>query len=52
MRVVAEGIENEECLAYLRSIDCGFGQGYLIGEPAPVEAWLHADTTFSNVVGL
>lgn len=32
--VIAEGIETEEELATLRSLDVRFGQGYLLGRPA------------------
>ena len=32
--VIAEGIETEEELATLRSLDIRFGQGYLLGRPA------------------
>lgn len=33
LEVVAEGVEDAECLAFLRSIDCDYAQGYLIGKP-------------------
>jgi len=33
MRVIAEGIEEEDQLQYLRSIDCPAGQGYLLKRP-------------------
>jgi len=33
LRVVAEGIEKEEQLALLRSLDCEMGQGYLFSRP-------------------
>lgn len=36
--VIAEGIETQEQLALLQSMECGFGQGYLFGKPANVEA--------------
>jgi EAL domain-containing protein (putative c-di-GMP-specific phosphodiesterase class I)/CHASE2 domain-containing sensor protein len=35
LKVVAEGVEEEECLAFLRSIGCDMAQGYLISKPAP-----------------
>ncbi|WP_375290746.1 putative bifunctional diguanylate cyclase/phosphodiesterase [Qipengyuania sp.] len=33
LRVVAEGVEDAECMAFLRSIGCDYIQGYLIGKP-------------------
>lgn len=33
MRVLAEGIENSEQLAFLKKLDCDEGQGYLFNEP-------------------
>ncbi len=38
MGVVAEGIETEAQLAWLKAAGCGFGQGYLFARPAPLEA--------------
>jgi diguanylate cyclase len=35
LKVVAEGVEDEECLAYLRAIGCDMAQGYLISRPVP-----------------
>lgn len=35
VRVVAEGIETEEALEYLRERGCDVGQGYLFSEPVP-----------------
>jgi diguanylate cyclase (GGDEF)-like protein len=35
MRVVAEGIENEEQAARLVGLGCNLGQGYFLGEPVP-----------------
>jgi diguanylate cyclase len=33
LTVVAEGIEDEACLAFLKGIGCDYGQGYFIGHP-------------------
>ncbi len=33
--VIAEGVETPAQLEYLQSQGCGFGQGYLLGRPAP-----------------
>ena len=33
MKVIAEGIETEEQLAFLRELNCDMGQGFLIGKP-------------------
>ena len=35
LKVVAEGVEDEACLAFLRQIGCDYAQGYLIGKPMP-----------------
>ncbi|GAV20686.1 cyclic di-GMP phosphodiesterase Gmr [Mariprofundus micogutta] len=40
LKVVAEGVEREEELAYLRSLDCDYVQGYLLGRPMPAEQFL------------
>lgn len=37
MQVVAEGVETEEQLQYLQSIDCDEIQGFLISPPVPVK---------------
>jgi len=45
MRVVAEGIETNDHLVQLQTLDCTYGQGYLFGKPAPAEQavkWLTA----------
>ena len=39
MTVVAEGIESEGQLKFLRDNHCDFGQSYLLGKPAPGEAF-------------
>jgi diguanylate cyclase (GGDEF)-like protein len=36
--VVAEGIETPDQLLLLQSIECQYGQGYLLGRPMPVES--------------
>ncbi|MGB3738793.1 MAG: EAL domain-containing protein [Pontixanthobacter sp.] len=33
LQVVAEGVEDEECLTFLRDIECDLAQGYHIGKP-------------------
>jgi len=38
--VVAEGIENAEQQALLRSMQCRYGQGYLYSRPVPLIDWL------------
>lgn len=40
LMVVAEGVETEECLAFLTSIGCDMAQGYLISRPIPAAAVL------------
>lgn len=45
MRIVAEGVEDAEDWAFLRSTGCSFAQGYFIGRPMRPEAlacWLSA----------
>jgi diguanylate cyclase (GGDEF)-like protein len=38
MEVVAEGVENQEQLAILRTLGCNEVQGYLVARPMPAEA--------------
>ena len=38
MKVIANGVESEAQLGYLRRSDCDVFQGYLFGEPMPAEA--------------
>jgi len=37
LHVVAEGIETEDQLQFLRTYQCDFGQGYLFSKPAPID---------------
>jgi EAL domain-containing protein (putative c-di-GMP-specific phosphodiesterase class I)/CHASE2 domain-containing sensor protein len=38
MKVVAEGIEDQQCLQLLLEMGCDTAQGYLIGRPMPADA--------------
>lgn len=40
--IVVEGIETEEQLLALRRLGCRYAQGYLIGRPRSLDAWLVA----------
>ena len=48
-RSIAEGIEDEAELAVLRDLGVPFGQGYLLGRPAPIATWTEA--TESDIEG-
>ncbi|MNG29750.1 Phytochrome-like protein cph2 [compost metagenome] len=37
LRVLAEGVEQEDQAAFLRELGCGLGQGYWFGRPQPAE---------------
>jgi EAL domain-containing protein (putative c-di-GMP-specific phosphodiesterase class I) len=39
MDVIAEGIETIEQRDALMALGCEFGQGYLLGRPAPIDQW-------------
>ncbi|WP_169804993.1 EAL domain-containing protein [Sphingomonas asaccharolytica] len=45
LKVVAEGVETEECLEFLKSVGCDLAQGYLISKPVT------ADRIFELVAG-
>lgn len=36
MKVIAEGVENEEQKERLKSLGCDYAQGYFIGKPMPI----------------
>jgi diguanylate cyclase (GGDEF)-like protein len=45
MRVVAEGVEDQETLDLLRGMDCDFAQGFHIGRPQPAEQFIESLAT-------
>jgi EAL domain-containing protein (putative c-di-GMP-specific phosphodiesterase class I) len=52
LTTVAEGVENDESLAFLSHIGVEIAQGYFFAKPMPaVEAtrWLHARTAESHI---
>jgi diguanylate cyclase len=44
-RVVAEGVETTEQLEVIRSLDCEYAQGFLLGRPAPADQLPAFDVT-------
>ncbi len=42
--VIAEGIETDAQRHAVQALGCGFGQGWLLGRPAPAAAWIDART--------
>ncbi len=38
LKVVCEGIEDAECLEFLRGIECDYAQGYFVGKPMTADA--------------
>jgi EAL domain-containing protein (putative c-di-GMP-specific phosphodiesterase class I) len=52
LEVVAEGIEDAECLVFLRTIGCDPAQGYFISRPVPAEELRSfLDRTYANAPG-
>ena len=49
LKVVAEGIETQEQVDFLKANNCEFGQGYLIARPLPKD---DLETYIQNAVGL
>ena len=45
LQVIAEGIETDYQLNFLRDQGCELGQGYLLGKPLPAAAFEHAVTS-------
>lgn len=48
LEVVAEGVENEEQLMYLRSLECDHVQGYLFSKPLPSNEFDAIDTAIGR----
>jgi polar amino acid transport system substrate-binding protein len=48
LRVIAEGVENEDQLRLLRLVDCECAQGYLLGEPVPFSTLLENAAQLSH----
>ena len=44
LHVIAEGVENDEQLAFLLSVACEYSQGYLFSRPQP--GTLNGPTTY------
>jgi EAL domain-containing protein (putative c-di-GMP-specific phosphodiesterase class I) len=50
-RVIAEGVETREQLAFLKSQHCGEGQGYYFSRPLAAEQFVRlADTSLSELI--
>lgn len=47
LRTVAEGIETEGELDFIRSLGCSLGQGYYLGSPMKYENWMDYLNTFA-----
>ncbi len=51
LKVVAEGVETAEQLTYLKSLQCDYAQGYLLGKPmtdSELSEKLKTDSTESD----
>jgi len=49
IQVIAEGIETQAQRSALLRMGCEFGQGYLLGRPAPLEQWLPAPAELARM---
>jgi diguanylate cyclase len=47
LKVVAEGVEDAECLDFLRAIGCDMVQGYFVSRPVPAAELEHLLSSFS-----
>lgn len=51
LKVIAEGVESEEILDVLTTLQCDIAQGYFISKPKPADefiSWLNASTWYSK----
>lgn len=51
-KVIAEGIENEQQLSYLKENHCHYGQGYFLSKPLSVENFKSLLSTLNRQVEL
>ncbi len=51
LEIVAEGIETDEQLSFLRGIGCDYAQGYLLGRPGSPKALTGEEEEPSNAAG-
>lgn len=52
LKVVAEGIENEDQLEFLQNKKCHILQGFMFGKPMPADEFMHYLKKFKKTVGL
>ena len=53
LSVVAEGIEDETALTWLKSLNCEFAQGYFISKPLPADVftkWMDSSPYKINLI--